>query len=491
MDLICQIIISENTSQVLLNTSIALLTIFIPVAISLFETNRDSEFSSLDRAVILDHLVNGKRILWELGLLFIPVFFWSVESFTIRTIVFIMWSLGVYFAITKLKTVYSWIRGNRFHYRFEYLTGSHINKESEDLWRSVWQSKDINTQNENIFFGIFKDKINATFLKDDIFEVQVVLKLIQDFEILINKRDIVFLTAKDDVFSELLKWNYLAWERDFSNMGNQDDISKYMAYSTLYRVLNQIFKKILERSLEGHFPYGFFTLIEEHLKSHKENKIIKNNKDFYYIGSFLSTFYSSFFDLISSSKQSYDIWEHYFPKFLKIDEETLKDSFAKLTLQYYIPWAIERIRGVKEKEYDSDLEDVTREIFPNTDPIFWSIMMTLLMRSWGESGRMKSLIETPRKLGFVGRIFSWSGSIGEEPDTTAMLNVQQEQQVAYSINLLCKVFPHEFSLKTVKEYISELNSFGYPEDEKKELYRKQVLHYMELIKNYLEGLVVS
>jgi hypothetical protein len=78
MDLICQIIISENTSQVLLNTSIALLTIFIPVAISLFETNRDSEFSSLDRAVILDHLVNGKRILWELGLLFIPVFFWSV-----------------------------------------------------------------------------------------------------------------------------------------------------------------------------------------------------------------------------------------------------------------------------------------------------------------------------------------------------------------------------------------------------------------------------
>lgn len=485
MNWLCQIIINDNTSQVLLNTSIALVTIFIPVAISLFETNKESDFKILDSAVILDHLVNGKIILWELSLLFIPIFLWNIDSMVARFIALASWSLGVYFAVNKLSIVYSWIRGNRYSSRFAYLKYSNINQEAEDLWRSVWETKNINRENEDNFFKIFNQKINNAFSKEDIYELRISLKLIQDFNILINKRDILFLTSKDNLFAELLKWHYLSWEREFSNMPNDKDINKFSVYTSISSTLDEIFKKILERSLESNFSYGFFNLIDEHIKKHKDSKVIDGNHEYYYRESFLSIFYSKFFDLIGKSNQKYDIWNHYFPKSLKIDEDTIKEPFAFITLDNYIQWAIDRIRDTSNKKYDSELENVSREIFPSVEPIFWSIMMTFLMRSW-EDNRFKSLIENKRSFGFIGRIFSWSGSINEEIDTTARMSIHEEQQLKDSVALLCKLFSNQFSLSNIDNYIEELNKLNYSDNEIRELYRKQVLKYMELIKAHLE-----
>jgi len=111
-------------------------------------------------------------------------------------------------------------------------------------------------------------------------------------------------------------------------------------------------------------------------------------------------------------------------------------------------------------------------------------MMTLLMRSWGES-RIKSLIEKPRNLGLIGRMFSWSGSIGDEIDRDNIFEKARDEQIQDSIKLLCKIFPTEFSLNKIKEYILELENLQYPDNERGELYRKQILEYMKLIEAYL------
>ena len=54
-----------NTSMelptVMQNIGLALLTIFIPVALFLFEKNDESNFKTLDKAVILDHLVDARN----------------------------------------------------------------------------------------------------------------------------------------------------------------------------------------------------------------------------------------------------------------------------------------------------------------------------------------------------------------------------------------------------------------------------------------------
>ena len=46
---------------VMQNIGLALLTIFIPVALFLFEKNDESNFKTLDKAVILDHLVDARN----------------------------------------------------------------------------------------------------------------------------------------------------------------------------------------------------------------------------------------------------------------------------------------------------------------------------------------------------------------------------------------------------------------------------------------------
>lgn len=485
MDWICQILVSDNTSQVLLNTSIAILTIFIPIALSLFEpTKEKTDFITLDRAVIMDYLVNGKRILWELSLLFLPVFLWSVENFYARVLTIVAWILGIFFAVSKLKNLYSWIRGNRFYYRFLYLTESTINEEAEDLWRSVWEAEKINRQNENHFFAIFKEKVDGVFVRDILFELEILLKLIQDFEKLISKRDILSLTSQNDIFPELLRWHYLSWQKEYSYIGDHDDINKFGVYSSISDTLDQILKKIMERSLNSNFSYGFFKLNEDHINLHKEDKITKGTNTFNYLQAFLSVFFSRFFDLIEKSDQRYDIWEHYFPASLKLGINVTTELPAGISLHEYLRWATDKIRSTENKDYDPDLDEVSSEMFPDTDPVLMSIMLTLLMRSWGGEGRMKSLVEHPRKFGFIGRMFSWTGSINDHVDTDSLFGEQIKTQLGYTINLLCTVFPHEFSEEKIDKYIQELENLSYSDDETKEGYRKQILEYMNQIKAY-------
>ena len=58
---------------VMQNIGMALVTIFIPVAVFLFEKRKENTFEELDRAVILDHLVDARNLLSKLALIFAPI----------------------------------------------------------------------------------------------------------------------------------------------------------------------------------------------------------------------------------------------------------------------------------------------------------------------------------------------------------------------------------------------------------------------------------
>lgn len=156
---------SSDLPAILLGIVVAYLTILISVAIAIFTEKK--EFETLDRNVILDHIVKAKYLLFYLGLTLFPLILWNSSSSTARRIEIIIWIIGI-FLITKIFVKsYLWMKGNKFSLRFDYLRGLRNKQDMEEAWRSVWQTKNINYQNEEEFFKIFSSTINRLFENDE------------------------------------------------------------------------------------------------------------------------------------------------------------------------------------------------------------------------------------------------------------------------------------------------------------------------------------
>jgi hypothetical protein len=61
---------------------VAFLTILIPIAIAIFSDK--SEFETLDKNVILDHIIKAKSLLLYLALIFLPFLFWNGSYLWLR-----------------------------------------------------------------------------------------------------------------------------------------------------------------------------------------------------------------------------------------------------------------------------------------------------------------------------------------------------------------------------------------------------------------------
>ncbi len=142
---------------------VAFLTILIPVAIAIFREK--NEFETLDRNVILDHIIKARSILIYLAFIFLPFLFWNGSCPWLRLIEVIIWTVGVYFMTKLLVNSYHWMKGNKFNLRFDYLRKLRNTKDMEESWRSVWQTEKINTQNEQEFLQIFSSTINELLNK--------------------------------------------------------------------------------------------------------------------------------------------------------------------------------------------------------------------------------------------------------------------------------------------------------------------------------------
>jgi hypothetical protein len=134
------------------------------LAILIFENNEKADFPFLDKLIVLDRLVYGKNLIWQISLLFIPILFCFSANYLLNLITIVLWLLGVYFSLKKLSSAYKWIRGNRFQYRFSFLKSLKINNESEDVWRSVWSSEKINSSKMGFDDSLFID--NKKFVEE-------------------------------------------------------------------------------------------------------------------------------------------------------------------------------------------------------------------------------------------------------------------------------------------------------------------------------------
>lgn len=155
----------SDLPAVLLGIVVALLTILISVAIAIFSEKK--EFEALDRNVILDHIIKAKSLLLYLGFAFLPLLFWNGSLPWTRLLEIIFWIIGAFFITKILINAYYWMKGNKFRLRFDYLRGLRNRQDMEEAWRSVWQTENINFQNEQEFFNIFHSTVNRLLENDE------------------------------------------------------------------------------------------------------------------------------------------------------------------------------------------------------------------------------------------------------------------------------------------------------------------------------------
>lgn len=156
---------SGDPLNILGMVGIALLTVLIPIAVAIFNDKKD--FEVLDRNVILDHVVNARYFLIYLALVYAPILLWGGSPYSLRFLELVAWGVGIYFIAMVLINSYYWMKGNKFMLRFDYLRKLNNPKDMEESWRSVWEAKNINTQNEKEFFTIFSTTIDNLLKNND------------------------------------------------------------------------------------------------------------------------------------------------------------------------------------------------------------------------------------------------------------------------------------------------------------------------------------
>jgi hypothetical protein len=156
----------DNMSSLMQGVGLALLTILIPFAIAVLtdvlqkKKDKSIEFAELDLHVVLDHVFEVKRLIFFIILVFLPSLLWGISFGIVRLILLLIWIVGVILVGKKVIHLYLWTKGNIFDLRFSYLKKLNDLKDLEIVWRSVWQTDNINILDTKQFFKIFSKKID-------------------------------------------------------------------------------------------------------------------------------------------------------------------------------------------------------------------------------------------------------------------------------------------------------------------------------------------
>ncbi|MCM8829497.1 MAG: hypothetical protein NC824_00635 [Candidatus Omnitrophica bacterium] len=268
--------------------------------------------------------------------------------------------------------------------------------------------------------------------------------------------------------------------------------SYYTNYINTFIRIQDIFhvslKKILtEKSSEY---YLFLDAFIKHINAYKEEKFSIDGQSKFYIYVFLTDFCNIFFEEVNKSPHCHTIWKT-IPYEWKVTSQNLKSTnpIPRFMLDIFLNWAQIRIFNAREEELDKDLEDVARELFPETEPILWATILIFLVHSYSlkeVTEKVKSVIEKPWTFGYIGRVMNYT----EEHDEVInyIYSKQYQQQIEGTIKLLKTInfFADTFSKENLEIYLKTIETLKeeYKRDEKKLGKLKRLKVMLETIKGF-------
>jgi hypothetical protein len=302
--------------------------------------------------------------------------------------------------------------------------------------------------------------------------LKIISKLLGDFNNFINNRSTTFLVWPTGTFQKILELHFRIWKKEYQYLSKENKLDQWGQYSEMSRTLDLIFRHIEVRALKERVASLYFQTLKKHVERHKK-EVVDNRS---YAESLSATFYQVFFEHIANSPERYNIWEHYFPKEWKITKSNLENKeniISGVSLRNFLEWAQERIWQAKE-EFDQELNDVSSNLFPETEPILWARILIFIFSPYGEN-RMKSVIERRWNFGLSGRFRIYAGEI-DDKEPFGKFREEETRDIMNTFELAYFLFQREFSKDNLKSYIESLKHLEYKQESENDKKRLELLN---------------
>lgn len=470
------------------NIGIAILTILISVAIFVIQ---DKQRIAWDDLVILDKVVEARRLLVALLCIFVPVIFWEENAgFTWQHVVIsCLFVLGVSYCAKVLINAYKWIRtietedlpgprNYRAELRLECLKEITNFEEKKKIWHLTWGQDIKDLQEELTFLEIFLKDL-ARLHTENPKEFYALLRIFLNG---LDKRRLSDWREFEMLFPNFLSWHYaISLERHLFKGKRPDNFGLVLETQN---VLSECISRCVVDALKGRGAYPMFEVLEKHVGPIAVEASKQTDSDSArYLSSFFSTLAPALFENIGTSGESYDIWEHFFPNAWKITPANLKGSIVpRLLWADFWRWSRERI--IKPvSDYDVALETVSRELFPQADPIVWADILRLLCLPWYNNDRIGSILKAKKNFGMIGRVRTFAAEWTSDIDISKELEFD-ETLFDDTAELALMIGGTEFSPEKLTAYLSELAK--HQEDPHAASY-KAIFERMQKVREKLAG----
>lgn len=470
---------------------IALLTTLIPIALAIFDVDKDESFVARRTIIrtVIQKVIDAQWVSFAFMFMVVPILIWEHRDnpdgywLVIPSLLYIM---GIYLICRTLIRSYNWIiQKERTKYILKYMDTSKDLEDTKEDWRSIWEiEKDKFTyQEERSFFDIFAKKIDKLFkeVRDNDSDAYNVDEIISHFALNLNKRPLYDIRLSGPILLKILEWNFECYEREKQSI--------YLGSSAVDWCFQRIVFLTLQNESKALPLYTFFKSFNKHLKKHQEDRE--------YTYHLMTMFCREFFQGIEQqSDNGRYVWKH-FPKEWMVTAQNWKDKeniSSRASINEFLEWMKHKIVNPNNKEFDAVLEHASSSLFPETDPTIWSLILECFVSiSPGEYREMsiKTIVERPSIFGMVGRVFSSWGEDEQKRQRDYRKSI--EGQRAKSFELAWLLFGNLFSKENLEEYISILEKMrgDYDKDPREDRKREVLKSLFENMLKAKRGSVVG
>jgi len=474
---------SELLPTLMQNIGLALVTMLIPLVLFIFSMEKKYLFE-WDKIVILDKVLKAKKLIISIGFIFFPIFIWSYDSYLLKFVLFIFFFIGVVFIIEILFNSYRWIKtieiegshdSNNYRnmLRNKYLEDVSNLSEKEKVWSLTWREEIKNTIDEINLIKKFIINIDALFASNSI---DFLARFLGTFNAFFEKRALYSAAVFVDLFPKILEWHYIFFKK--YNQQKERYEEAFIALFGIESSLTQLVEKCVLSSLGKGTSFLLFKNLKDHSQG-KDNDILEEL--------FARSVCFPIFNNVASSNGRYDIWNHWFPQEWKLTKETIEDKenfISEIWLNEFFRWAQERFwYPDKDKDFDQNLGEVSRELFPSVEPILWAKLLTFIMRPWIDDDCMKFIVERRPNFGIGGRIFvSWRS----DGETQKKYINERDKQHKDTIELSLVLFKELFKKEKLQEFIADMEKLKYDKETREESQRKEFISIFKEMLSFIE-----
>lgn len=442
------------------NIGLGLISIFIAVAIFIIDKDNAKE---LDRKIILNQVINIKKVATNLVTLFAPLFFWDMSPIFCRLIIIVIFLYSFCEICKSLIRAYQWIStlepgssspedNFRLLLRLKYFESIGDDKQKKFEWDYFWSNCSGSTPREiEKYLLVFSNNVDKTIKNNDFQTASYLISGIM--------KSIDNLPLNDLLVYEIILKNTLSWVKKSYIKEKQNKTNKFGDVFYLESTSENLLKILIGQMSKLGLEFIFFDTTKKHLD--------QNSKRQKYIGKIIQLFSLTVFNL--KKDNLYSTLSNYFPEEWKIRLNTFMDNAVqRYLLRDYLDWAQKKIwdsDNNREDNFDSSLEEVTYQLFPEIDPPTWASWLTFLIKPYSEGNRVSDYIETRRIFGFASRPFSTVGPHSDEELNRMVLNEISKQR-ELTLKMLLSIFSNQLSISNLERYQSEAIKIHY-EDESK------------------------